>query len=49
MRLNHAIDSSKLGMTVVVIVAKSYDVFVGGAVLYPMGFQMDYWMETTTY
>ncbi len=36
-------------MTVVVIIAESYDVLIGGVVLYPMGFQMDYWMETTTY
>ncbi|BBN03753.1 hypothetical protein Mp_2g26090 [Marchantia polymorpha subsp. ruderalis] len=27
----------------------SYDVFVGGAVLYPMGFWMDYWTETAAY
>jgi hypothetical protein len=38
-----------LGVTIVVTTAKSYDALVGGAVLYPMGFQMDYWMETTTY
>ncbi|CAM6036937.1 unnamed protein product, partial [Sphagnum compactum] len=29
--------------------AESYDVLVGGAVLYPMGFQMDYWTEVATY
>ncbi len=49
MRPNHAIDSSKLGMTVVVTAIESYDVLVGGVVLYPMGFQMDYWIETTAY
>ncbi len=49
MRLNHVINSSKLGVTDVVTTAKSYDVLVGGAVLYPMGFQMDYWTETTAY
>jgi hypothetical protein len=49
MRPDHATDSFRLGVTVVVIVAKSYDVLVGGAVLYPMGFQMDYWMEIAAY
>ncbi len=49
MRLDHATDSSRLGVTVVVIVVESYDVLVGGVVLYPMGFKMDYWMETTVY
>jgi hypothetical protein len=49
MKLDHAIDSSRLGMIVVVTVVESYDVLVGGVVLYPMGFQMDCWMETTTY
>ncbi len=41
MRPDHA-DSSRLGMIVVVIVVESYDVLVGGAMLYSMGFQMDY-------
>ncbi len=49
MRPDHATDSSRLGVTVVVTVAKSYDVLVGGVVLYPMGFQMDYRTEITTY
>jgi len=49
MRPNHAIDSSKLGVTAVITTAKSYDVLVGGAVLYPMGFQMDYWTKTMAY
>ncbi len=42
MKPNHATDSFKLGMTIVVTAAESYDVLVGGAMLYPMGFQMDY-------
>ncbi len=49
MRLDHATNSSRLGVTVVVTVTESYDVLVGGVMLYPMGFQMDYWTETTTY
>jgi hypothetical protein len=49
MKPDHATDSSRLGMTAVVIVAESYDVLVGGAVLYLMGFQMDYWIEITAY
>jgi hypothetical protein len=38
MRLDDATDSSRLGMTAIVTVAESYDVLVGGVVLYPMGF-----------
>jgi hypothetical protein len=49
MKLNHVTDSSRLGMIALVTTAKSYDVLVRGVVLYPMGFQMDYWMETTIY
>ncbi len=49
MRPDHATNSSRLGVTVVVTATESYDVLVGGVVLYPMGFQMDYWTETTTY
>jgi hypothetical protein len=49
MKLDHATDSSKLGVTIVVTEAESYDVLVGGAMLYPMGFLMDYWTETTAY
>jgi hypothetical protein len=49
MKPDHVIDSSRLGMIAIVIAAESYDVLVGGAVLYPMGFQMDYWIETTTF
>jgi hypothetical protein len=40
MRLDHATYSSRLGVTAVVTVVKSYDVLVRGVVLYPMGFQM---------
>jgi hypothetical protein len=49
MKLDHVIDSSRLGMIAVVTTVKSYDVLAGGVVLYPMGFHMDYWTETTTY
>jgi hypothetical protein len=42
MKLDHATGSSRLGVIVVVIIAKSYDVLVRGAMLYPMGFQIDY-------
>jgi hypothetical protein len=49
MKPDHAIDSSKLGVIIVVTVAESYDVLVGGVVLYLMGFQMDYWTETMAY
>ncbi len=42
MRLDHVTDSSRLGVTIIVTIAESYDVLVGGAVLYLMGFQMDY-------
>jgi len=38
MKLDHAIDSYRLGVTVVIIVAESYDVLIGGALLYLMGF-----------
>jgi hypothetical protein len=38
MKLDHAIESSRLGVTAIVTVAESYDVLVGGVVLYPMGF-----------
>jgi hypothetical protein len=42
MRSNHVIDNSRLGMTIIVTATELYDVLVGGFVLYPMGFQMDY-------
>jgi hypothetical protein len=38
MRLDHAADSFRLGMIIVVIVAESYGVLVGGVMLYSMGF-----------
>jgi hypothetical protein len=46
MRLNHVTNSSRLGVT---IITESYDVLVGGVVLYLMGFQMDYWTKITAY
>jgi hypothetical protein len=49
MKPDHVTDSSRLRVTAVVTIVESYDVLVGGAVLYPMGFQMDYWTKTTTY
>ncbi len=49
MRPDHATNSSRLGATVVVTAAESYDVLVRSAVLYPMGFRMEYWMEITAY
>jgi hypothetical protein len=49
MRPDHVTDSSKLGVTIVVIAIESYDVVIRGAVLYPMGVQMDYWTEIAVY
>jgi hypothetical protein len=49
MRPDHAIDSSRLGVITIVTAAELYDVLVGGAMLYPMGFQMDYWTKTAAY
>jgi hypothetical protein len=46
---DHATDSSRLGVIAIVTTVESYDVLVGGAMLYSIGFQMDYWTETTTY
>jgi hypothetical protein len=42
MKPDHAIDSSRLGVIAIVTTTESYDVLVGGVVLYHMGFQMDY-------
>ena len=42
-------DSSAIKVQAVVTKAESYDVLVGATILYPMGFQMDYWSETTSY
>jgi hypothetical protein len=49
MRSDHATNSSRLGMIVIVTTVESYDVLVGGVVLYSMGFQMDYWTKTMAY
>jgi hypothetical protein len=49
MRPDHATNSSRLGMNVVVIAAESYEILVGGVVLYSMGFQMDYWTKIISY
>jgi hypothetical protein len=49
MRPDHATDSFRLGVIVVVTTAELYDVLIGGAVLYLMGFQMDYWTGITAY
>jgi hypothetical protein len=49
MRPDHATDSSRLGVIVVVTTAELYDVLVGGVVLYSMGFQMDYWTKIAAY
>ncbi len=49
MRPDHATDSFRLGVTIVITAAESYDVLIGGVVWYPMGFQMDYWTKTTVY
>jgi hypothetical protein len=49
LRPDHATNNFKLGVITIVTIAESYDVLIRGVVLYPMGFQMDYWMETTTY
>ncbi len=42
MRPGHATNSSRLGVSIVVTIIEPYDVLVGGVVLYPMVFQMDY-------
>ncbi len=42
MKVDLATKSSRLGVTTVVTIVESYDVLVRGAVLYLMGFQMDY-------
>ncbi len=47
--MDHVTNSFRLGVTVVVTTVESYDVLIGGAVLYSMGFQMDYWTETMAY
>jgi hypothetical protein len=47
MKSDHVTDNSRLGVTIIVTAVESYDVLVGGGMLYLMGFQMDYWIETT--
>ncbi|BBN19983.1 hypothetical protein Mp_8g15430 [Marchantia polymorpha subsp. ruderalis] len=47
--LGGASNSSQFGVRAVVTSAESYDVLVGGVVLYPMGFRIDYWTETAAY
>ncbi|OAE26911.1 hypothetical protein AXG93_3882s1010 [Marchantia polymorpha subsp. ruderalis] len=49
LRHDDARDSSWLEVCAVVTSAELYDVLVGGAVLYPMDFQMDYWIERAAY
>jgi hypothetical protein len=34
---------------IVVMHATSYEVLVGGVVLYPLGVTIDFWVETTYY
>jgi hypothetical protein len=42
-------DASFMKMKAIVTEAKSYDVLVGSTILYPMGFTLDLWEETTSY
>jgi hypothetical protein len=42
-------DASFMKVKAIVTEAKSYDVLVGSMVLYPMGFTLDFWEETTSY
>ena len=42
-------DASFMKVKAIVTEAKSYDVLVGSAVLYPMGFTLDFWEETSSY
>ncbi|BBN20457.1 hypothetical protein Mp_Vg00130 [Marchantia polymorpha subsp. ruderalis] len=49
LRHDHPHDSSQFGVRAVVTSAESYDVLVGGVMLYPMGFRMYYWTETAAY
>ena len=45
----HTSDSSTMEVRAVLAGADSYDVLIGGAVLYPMGFDLDYWRERVSY
>ncbi len=38
MKPDHVTNNSRLGMIVIVIAVESYDVLIGGVVLYLMGF-----------
>lgn len=49
LRHDYPRDSLQFEVRAVVASVESYDVLVGGAVLYPIGFRMNYWMETATY
>jgi hypothetical protein len=42
-------DASFMKVKAIVTEAKSYDVLVGSTILYPMGFTLDFWEETTSY
>jgi hypothetical protein len=42
-------DASFMKVKAIVMEAKSYDVLVGSMVLYPMGFTLDFWEETSSY
>jgi hypothetical protein len=42
-------DASFMKVKAIVTEAKSYNVLVGSTVLYPMGFTLDFWEETTSY
>jgi hypothetical protein len=51
LKLNHddVEDASFMKVKAIVTEAKSYNVLVGSTVLYPMGFTLDFWEETTSY
>jgi hypothetical protein len=49
MKLDHVTNSSRLGVTALVTTVELYNVLIRSVVLYPMGFQMDYWIETTAH
>jgi hypothetical protein len=42
-------DVSFMKVKAIVTEVKSYDVLVGSTVLYPMGFTLDFWEETSSY
>jgi len=43
------IDYTTIHVKAVVMHVTSYDVLVGGAILYPLGVTLDFWEETTYY